>query len=67
MQFIIKNPLDMHVHLRDYEMMEKITSYTSKNFSWALIMPNLISPIKTLDDLVSYKKRTFLTKSSFFC
>jgi len=33
MQFIIKNPLDMHVHLRDYEMMEKITSYTSKNFS----------------------------------
>ncbi len=57
MKIIIKNPLDMHVHLRDYEMMEKITSYTSKNFSWALIMPNLIPPIKTLEDLLLYKKR----------
>lgn len=57
MEFVIKNPLDMHVHFRDNEMMQAVTPYTSNFFSGALVMPNLVPPIKTKEDLLSYKKR----------
>ncbi len=57
MKFVIKNPLDMHIHFRDNQMMQAVASHTSHNFSWALVMPNLIPPIKTIKDLKEYKER----------
>lgn len=57
MEFVIKDPLDMHVHFRDTEMMQAVVPYTSKYFSWALVMPNLVPPIKTKKDLLLYKER----------
>lgn len=53
----LNSPLDMHVHLRDSDMMKLVTPFTAKYFSWALVMPNLIPPIKTLEEVISYKKR----------
>lgn len=53
MEVIINNPIDMHLHLRQDEMLEKITYLSSENFSDALIMPNTNPPItnkKQLDD-----------------
>lgn len=57
MQIILNSPLDMHVHLRDNDMLKVVAPLTSKTFAWALVMPNLVPPIKTLEDVVSYKKR----------
>lgn len=56
-KIIIRNPLDMHIHFRDSDMMKVVSPLTSKYFSWALVMPNLVPPIKTLKDVISYKKR----------
>lgn len=57
MNLQINSPLDMHLHLRDNEMLNLVAPLSAKYFSWGLIMPNLIPPIKTKHDVISYKKR----------
>ncbi|MCT7908569.1 dihydroorotase [Arcobacter lacus] len=56
-RFIINSALDMHLHLRDDEMLKLVAPKTSKNFAGALVMPNLVPPITTKEALLSYKKR----------
>ena len=53
----LKSPLDMHLHLRDDEMMKLVAPLSSKSFAGGLIMPNLVPPIDTKDALLSYKNR----------
>lgn len=55
--FIINSPLDMHLHLRDVDMLKLVGPLTSNTFSGALIMPNLLPPITTKEALTAYKKR----------
>jgi len=55
--FTINEPLDMHLHLRDEDMLKLVAPLTSKTFSGALVMPNLAPPITTKDALISYKNR----------
>ena len=50
-------PLDMHLHLRDGEMLENIAKSSAKTFSGAIIMPNLVPPVSTKAEVVAYKKR----------
>lgn len=50
-------PLDMHLHLRDGEMLETVAPLTSYSFSGALIMPNLVPPVTTKEMVKEYKKR----------
>jgi len=55
--FTINSPLDMHLHLRDDDMLKLVTPFTSKQYSGALIMPNILPPITTKEALLSYKRR----------
>lgn len=55
--FILNEPLDMHLHLRDGDMLRLVAPLTSNSFSGALVMPNLVPPVTTKDTLLSYKKR----------
>ena len=55
--FEINEPLDMHLHLRDGDMLSLVGPLTSQTFSGALIMPNLVPPIITKEALLSYKQR----------
>ena len=57
MQISLESPLDMHLHLRDEEMLNLIAPLSARYFSWGLVMPNLVTPIKTKQDVISYKKR----------
>ena len=50
-------PLDMHLHLRDGEMLENIAKNSAETFSGAVIMPNLVPPVSTKEAIVAYKKR----------
>lgn len=56
-EFIINSALDMHLHLRDDDMLKLVAPLTSKSFVGALIMPNLLPPITTKEALLSYKQR----------
>ena len=55
--FEINEPLDMHLHLRDGDMLKLVGPLTSNTFSGALIMPNLVPPITTKEALLAYKQR----------
>ncbi len=50
-------PLDMHLHLRDGEMLENIAKMSAHTFSGAIIMPNLVPPVSTKEEVISYKQR----------
>jgi dihydroorotase len=50
-------PLDMHLHLRDGEMLSKVAPLSASSFSGAIIMPNLVPPVATKEDLLAYKQR----------
>jgi len=50
-------PLDMHLHLRDGVMLENVAPLSAYSFSGALVMPNLVPPVETLEDIIAYKQR----------
>lgn len=53
----IQTPLDMHLHLRDGEMLHNIARESAKTFRGAVIMPNLVPPVTTKETVIAYKKR----------
>ncbi len=52
---IIK-PDDWHLHLREGKVLEKVVKFSAKDFSRALIMPNLKKPITSYHEAKKYKK-----------
>lgn len=51
----IENPVDGHLHLRNKDMLKQVTPLSAKTFTAAVIMPNVIPPIETLEQLQNYK------------
>jgi len=56
MQHQLISPLDMHLHLRQGDMLKVVAPLSSKSFSGALIMPNTTPPITTKEQVVAYKQ-----------
>ena len=52
----IPRPDDWHVHLREGEMLDAVIGYTSLRFRYAMVMPNLSTPIATTDQAITYRK-----------
>lgn len=57
MTLTLNSPLDMHLHLRDGEMLQTTTPLSATSFSGAIVMPNLLPPVTTLEALLAYKRR----------
>ena len=55
-KFRIRKIDDMHVHLRQGEMLAKVLPHTISQCARALVMPNTGPPILTAKDLVSYRQ-----------
>ena len=53
----IRRPDDWHVHLRDGEMLRKVAPYTARQFARAIVMPNLVPPITTVEAAEAYRER----------
>jgi dihydroorotase len=53
----IRKPDDWHVHVRDGEMLQRVASYTARQFARAIIMPNLVPPITSVEAARDYRKR----------
>jgi len=51
----INKPIDMHLHIRQGEMLKKVLPESIRQFSGAVIMPNTIPPITSLEDVLRYK------------
>jgi dihydroorotase len=54
---ILNMPLDMHLHLRDGEMLLDIAQQSGKTFSGAVVMPNLVPPVSSKEEVLEYKAR----------
>ncbi len=56
-RLVITRPDDMHLHLRDGEMLKAVAPISARHFARAIIMPNLVPPVVTLGDAVAYRER----------
>lgn len=52
----LHSPLDMHIHLREGEMLQTVAPYTARSFAGGVIMPNLMNPVNSLERVQHYKK-----------
>lgn len=53
----IRKPDDWHLHVRDNEMMRAALPYTARHFGRAIMMPNLVPPVRTTADASAYRER----------
>jgi dihydroorotase len=62
----IRRPDDWHVHLRDGEMLLKVAPYTANQFARAIVMPNLVPPITTVEAAHGYRARILAASGDRF-
>ncbi len=53
----IPTPDDWHLHLRDGEMLATTVPATAEVFGRAVIMPNLVPPVTTVEQAMMYRQR----------
>ena len=53
----IRKPDDWHLHVRDGAMLRAVLPYTARHFGRAILMPNLIPPVRTTQDAIAYRDR----------
>lgn len=53
----IRRPDDLHVHLRDGDMLRVVAPYTARQFGRAIIMPNLVPPVTEIGAAADYRER----------
>lgn len=56
-QLTITRPDDWHLHLRDGAALEAVVADTARQFSRAIIMPNLKPPVTTTEQALAYRGR----------
>ncbi|MGF1451063.1 MAG: dihydroorotase, partial [Opitutales bacterium] len=52
----LKSPLDMHIHLRQGDLLQAVVSHTARAFAGAVAMPNTLPPVDSLERLQAYRR-----------
>ena len=55
--FQLQSPLDMHLHLREGDLLSLVAPLSARPFAGAVIMPNLVPPVDNAARLDSYRAR----------
>jgi dihydroorotase len=53
----IRKPDDWHLHVRDGAMLKAVLPLTARHFGRAILMPNLVPPVRTTADAIAYRER----------
>jgi dihydroorotase len=53
----IRRPDDWHVHLRDGAMLRAVAPCTARQFARAIVMPNLVPPVTSVEAASAYRDR----------
>lgn len=56
-QLTLLRPDDWHLHVRDGAVLQDIVPATSRAFQRAVIMPNLVPPVTSIEAALSYRER----------
>lgn len=59
----INRPDDMHLHLRDGDMLSTVVDYSARDYGRAIIMPNLVPPVTTVELASAYRDRILAAKN----
>jgi len=62
---ILNTPIDMHVHLREGEILKDVLPHTVNQFAAAVIMPNLVPPVNNKKRLLAYKEEILKNCKNF--
>ncbi len=57
MEITLDSPLDMHLHLRDAQMLRLVAPLSAHSFAGAVVMPNLVPPVTNAEALHAYESR----------
>ena len=52
----LTKPDDMHLHLREGDVMRDVLADSARQFARAIIMPNLKSPIVSTEQALAYRR-----------
>ncbi len=50
-------PDDWHLHLRDSPFLEAVVADSARQFARAIVMPNLVPPVRSYADALAYRER----------
>ncbi|MGM0623073.1 MAG: dihydroorotase [Campylobacterota bacterium] len=64
MTLTLHSPLDMHLHLRQEDMLARIAP-CSNDFAGGIIMPNTVPPVTTKEALLRYKEQILRNTKDF--
>ena len=53
----LTRPDDWHLHLRDGQAMASVLEDTARRFGRAIVMPNLVPPVRTTQQALDYRER----------
>ena len=56
MQITLKNPLDMHLHLRECDILTSVFPFSFNSFAGGVVMPNLSTPITSTSLALKYQE-----------
>ncbi|MEY2979973.1 MAG: hypothetical protein RL562_200 [Planctomycetota bacterium] len=56
-QLTITKPDDWHLHFRDGDMLAETVPATARCFQRAIVMPNLVPPVRTAAEALAYRER----------
>jgi dihydroorotase len=62
---VLDTPIDMHLHLREGDMLKTVLPYSANQFAAAVIMPNLIPPVDNKERLESYRNEILQNSENF--
>jgi len=57
LRLTIARPDDWHLHVRDDDTLKAVIPHTAKVFGRAIIMPNLLPPVRTVAEALGYRER----------
>jgi dihydroorotase len=58
----IRKPDDWHLHVRDGAMLKAVMPFTARHFGRAILMPNLVPPVRTTADASAYRERALAAR-----
>lgn len=56
-RIVLRRPDDWHVHLRDGDALSLVAKHTARQFARAIVMPNLVPPVTTVEAGRAYRER----------
>lgn len=63
-ELTLPRPDDWHLHLRDKELLATTVPATARVFGRAVIMPNLVPPVTTVEHALEYRERILVQRPS---